>query len=126
MDRALSLQDYATSDLSDELRNYFVSEFAGIPWREAERRPSEAVEQAYAVLQREYAVVGIVEALDAVMARIRQTANIEEPFPNVAHNETQGRPTSDEVDEAALAAIRERNALDIELYERIRRQQYVT
>jgi hypothetical protein len=121
MESGMSLSDYVTSDLSDELRNYFVSQFSGLSWREAEQHPSEAVQRAHAVLRDEYAVVGTVSELGSAMERIRRLADISEPFPGVAHNETPERPSTSQVEPAALAAIQERNALDIELYERVRR-----
>jgi hypothetical protein len=121
VERLLSLADYVTSGLSDELLNHCVCLFAGVSPQEALADPAQTVDRAYEVLRGQYAVVGIVEKLELAMDRIRAVTGIREPFPAAVHNKSRSRPAAVEVEPDALRAIRETNALDITLYERVSR-----
>jgi hypothetical protein len=90
--KGLSLERYASMDLSAELRNNYVTRFLRIPIEEAERDSENAVACAYDIIRKNYTVVGILEKLDAAMNALADAAHFRESFKPSVLNATVNRP----------------------------------
>lgn len=112
----ISLIDYATSNLSGELRNNYVCRFLQISTEEAESTPDESIMSAYNILRDEYAVVGIIEDLSSAMNLLASRASFHDEYKPKNLNATIDRPKKMEVDQLTLNAIAEANHLDVRLY----------
>jgi hypothetical protein len=117
--RRMTLRDYVCAAISDEMRNYVTCSFSGMTSDEASRDPVGAVETAWATLRSRYHVVGIVERLQPAIDALRMATGIRQPWPNKQYNTTVSRPLADSISALDRQAIREHNALDMELYLRV-------
>ena len=119
-DRRISLVDYATSNLSQELRNNYVTRFLQISADEAEKNAEDSINRAYNLLREEYAVVGFLEELQDVMDTLTQSLNFHNQFKPKKLNVTGDRPKLADLDRDVLRTIEEANFLDVELYKLIK------
>ena len=115
----LSLKDYVESGISHELQNHYTLHFSGFSVEDAERDPEGAITKAYECL-RGYDLVGFQDELPAFVGKLSQLVGLRFPFPEKKVNVTQVRKNVREIDDVALEAIEKANALDLELYRRIR------
>lgn len=118
--KRMSLIDCATSNLSGELRNNYVSRFLQIPAKEAESNPDESIMSAYNILQDEYDVVGTLDNLNSAMHSLAQIASFRFEFKAKKLNATVDRPKLMDVDQLTLNAIAEVNHLDVRLFELVK------
>ena len=118
--RGISLLDYATGRVSNELRNHYVSSFLEMSAEEVERSPDESVAHAFEVIRSEYDVVGTVDDLDAAIGALAAAAGFHDHFRPGKLNVTADRPTQQEIDPATIQTIADLNSLDVKLYELIR------
>ncbi len=116
----MSLEDYATSGLGDELRNWYTVHFAGVSPDEAELRPEESIVKAYEVLMDRYELVGLLENFGTFVDELRRRANLRLAYQGIKSNVTKERPRIENSPPSAIRKIEELNYLDIELYKRIR------
>ena len=117
--RDMTLAQYATSDLSPELRNNYVRRFIGVRAEEAEKTPRETIASVIDLLQTDYSVVGILEDLEDGMRRLADVCNFHSTFRSHERmNVTDTRPNV--VDAETLRLIAEVNFLDVEIYKRMR------
>lgn len=118
-DSNLSLVEYATSDLSAELRNWMTCHFSGMSIADAERDPNTAVERAFHVLTVDYDLVGVLENFSAFVMKLGELANLHVVYTGERTNVTVGRPSLESLQPSEAAQIESMNFLDVELYRRI-------
>lgn len=117
----ISLVDYATSGPSGkELRNNYVTRFLQIPADEAEKNAEESITRAYNLIRKEYAVIGLLDHLDAAMNTLAKSAHFHNQFVPKRLNVTNDRPKLKEIDQAVIRTIEEVNFLDVRLYKLIK------
>lgn len=115
--RKLSLREYVESGISVELDNGQTRLLAGadgrtIPFGECE---PELLERACAHLKK-FAVVGLTERFDETVLLLQRELGWKLPL-FIQRNVTHSRPRATEIDDGTLQAIRERNELDMAMYE---------
>ena len=118
--KRMSLIDYATSNLSGELRNNYVSRFLQLPAKEAERDPDKSIMGAYNILKDDYSVVGTLDNLNSAMHSLARIATFRNEFKVTKLNETVDRPRLMEIDQITLNTIAEVNHLDVSLFELVK------
>jgi len=116
----ISLEDYVSSGLGEELRNWYTIYFSGLSIKEAEMAPEASVQRAFQVISEKYDIVGFQDDLSAVIQRIITAAHLTEPFQNLVQNKTSKRPKLEEVDENVKKSIAGVNFLDVKLYALLR------
>lgn len=120
-DEELSLEDYATSNLSVELRNWYTTYFSGFSADEAEENPEESIEKAVDFVLKSYDVIGFLDNFELFIKKLREHANLKYEYDdNDRVNVTQGRPKAKEVPQAVVEKIRQVNHLDIVVYQKIK------
>lgn len=112
----MTLEEYATSGLSVELRNWYVTHFLGISTDEAESRPDWSVAEAYRIVKDRYHVIGFLDNLDTAMNILGNEVGYRKRFQNSFRNKTSRRPGMNELDVSVLKIIEQVNFLDVELY----------
>ncbi len=118
--KEMSLMDYVSSNISDELQNSCVQRFSGMTLREIEKDPDKSIEEAYNVLKNEYSVVGILENFNQTMELVAKKAFFNKKFEVEELNKTTDRPKKKEIDELTLKTIKKINSLDIKLYDLVK------
>lgn len=113
----MSLKDYVCSGISLELDNCQTrvlasGEAGGVPFGECS---TETLELAKQHLQEHFAVVGIAERFDETLVLLKELFGWSMPF-YARLNVTQNRPKLRSLPDADLAAIRQQNQIDLELY----------
>lgn len=118
----LSLEQYVTRDVSDELSNWYTAHFSGMEKEELMDNPEEALDRAKQTILSQYAYVGIMENLDPFMAKICSKTGLRLP-ENALHLNKSVRPPPDSGnDECSKQIISELNVLDLRLYEFVKEQ----
>nr|WP_242467555.1 sulfotransferase family 2 domain-containing protein [Thiocapsa imhoffii] len=117
--RRMSLIDYATSNLSGELRNNYVTRFIGVDAAEAERNANESVTAVIDALRR-YAVVGVTDRVSLAIEKLSKIANLPNDYSGERHNVNRGRVARDQIPQETKRLIEEVNFLDMRLYEWVR------
>ena len=118
----LSLEDYATSELSCELRNFYISHFSGFSVEEMNQNPQESIARAVSIVRENYDVIGFQDDLTSTMNKLQNLADLPEPFADRVFNKTQKKAVA-EISAQAKKAIAEANFLDVELYNRLKNYQ---
>jgi len=116
----IQLEDYASSLLSLELRNWYTTHFSGLSLDEAESAPEASVRAAVKNILENYDVVGFQDDLAAAVRALIDVARLYRRFDTKRVNETIGRVKTSDVPERAKQAIAEANYLDVRLYARLR------
>lgn len=122
MGSEMSLEEYATSNLSIELRNWYTTHFSGLDADEIERNPEEAVSKAYEVVLNKYDIVGFLDNFSAFTEALRRQAKLSHEYRGEKHNVTDNRPSFEEVAQSTIKSIEEVNQLDISLFRRLREE----
>lgn len=117
--RGLSLEDYVTSGISDELTNWYTAHFAQRTPAEVEAAPEESLQAALDALGR-YDLVGFVDDIAGFASALQGLAALPQPFGGTRTNVTRKRPKLRDVPSTSLAVIAEANYLDVQLYREIR------
>jgi len=117
----IQLKDYASAEISDELENWYVTYFSGLPIDEVKKNPSAAVDIAYNKIKETYDLWGFQDDIQAVAYQLRQKTGLKEPFVNTFHNKTTQRAKKDEIDKETIQHIRNANLLDLELYNKLKK-----
>jgi len=119
-DSEMSLEDYATSNLSGELRNWYTTHFSGLSAAEAEKRPEESITRAVDVVLRRYDIIGFLDNFLLFIEELRKQANLTYEYQDIKVNKTQERPNIDSVPQSIIRRIEQVNHLDIALYRKIK------
>jgi hypothetical protein len=112
----LSLKEYAESDLSDELRNWYVQHFSGMSSTEVMEKPELALESAKIGLAQ-YDLIGFLDEYELFMKRLISLANLQKELKLSVHNRTENRPRLDQITSETVEVIKSVNNLDCELYQ---------
>jgi len=115
----IALKDYASLDLSKELRNWYTTHFTGLSIEQAEKNPDESVNLAVKIILERYNLIGFQNDLRSVMNRLRESAHLFKPFDNKIYNKTRKRAQLEDISEEARRNIAEVNFLDIRLYNKL-------
>jgi hypothetical protein len=114
--KRMSLKDYALAGLTNEIDNGQVRLIAGAFYRDPCGQCSpELLEQAKANLQNHFAVVGLAERFDETLLLLGERYRWKDMF-YTRLNATAARPRLGELPEDVVAAIKDANRLDMELY----------
>ena len=116
----MELKDYATSNLSLELRNWYTTHYSGLNLDYAEQNAEESIGKAYDVLMNRYDIVGLLSNLSKFAESLKKRANFRFTYMNKKVNVTNNRLSVSQVDNTVLSRIKEVNYLDVILYEKIR------
>jgi len=116
----MSLEDYATSGLSSELRNWYTTHFSGLTADDAERTPEEAITKAFDVVLKRYDIIGFLDDFSSFAEALRTQADLRYEYQNKKVNVTQNRPSTNDVAQSVIIKIQQVNHLDIALYKKIR------
>lgn len=76
----VQLEDYASSELSPELRNWYTTHFTGLSVEEVEMEPEESVQRAAQVISKRYDIIGFQDDLPAVMHKLRNAVLYTNPL----------------------------------------------
>jgi hypothetical protein len=120
--KQMTLEEYVTSGISRELRNWYVTHFSGDSIVEAESRPEWSVAKAHRIIKDRYHVIGFLDDLVGTMNILGKEAGYRRHFQNAHLNKTANRPKKNEIDESALDSIKSVNFLDVELYNRLKNE----
>jgi hypothetical protein len=120
MESDMSLEEYAVSGLSTELRNWYTTHFTGLSIRDAEKNPAESVAKAMDTIIKTYDVVGFLDAFESFLQAVRKKANLEHEYQGEKVNVTENRPQLDSIPLSAREKIVEVNQLDIDLYRKLK------
>jgi hypothetical protein len=116
----MCLEDYADSNLSDELKNWYTTHFSGLTVDEVEKNPAASIEKAAEILLERYNVIGFLEDFPLFVGELRDRARFGMGFINNQINATKNRPSIDSVSQAAIEKIELANSLDIALYQKVK------
>ena len=116
----MSLEDYVTSNLSGEVRNWYTSHFAGLLAEKAETRPEESITRAFEVVLKRFDIIGFLDDFSLFVETLRKEAKLRYEYQNEKINITEERPGLNDIDRSILGKIEEINQLDIALFRRIR------
>ncbi|MGQ0657949.1 MAG: sulfotransferase family 2 domain-containing protein [Chromatiales bacterium] len=118
LDENISLYDYVTKHPSRQTDNYMVRFLADVPLKDVPigQCDGNMLEQSKSNLLNHFDIVGLTEDCESFLARVSDTFGFDNRIARPA-NVNKARPALEQVDKAAIHAIEERNALDIELYE---------
>jgi tetratricopeptide (TPR) repeat protein len=119
VDEGMSLEDYVRSGISVELNDWHTRVLAGPPDPPFGATDRSLLDRALANIENHFSVVGLSERFDETVVMLKRSLRWKRPY-YAPLNATRGRPAKAELPDAALRAIQEFNALDIELYERSR------
>lgn len=116
----MSLEDYATSGLSHELRNWYTTHFSGIAVDFAEQSPEESITKAVDVVLKRYDIIGFLDDFTSFIETLRNQAKLRCEYKNKKVNATQDRPSLNNVAPSTINLIEQENHLDIALYKKLR------
>ena len=116
-ERNLSLKNYATSEISAELSNWYTIHFSGMEPPEVEQNPEEAYEKALNCLLSRYHLIGFLDRITDFTAALRRKVRLRYPFGDTRRNVTRRRLPLDQVTQSARQSIYEANRLDVALYD---------
>jgi hypothetical protein len=117
-EKDMSLHDYVTSGMNEEIQNGMTRQIAGLVDEVPDR---DALEQAKNHLSDHFGVVGLVEHFDESLLLMKRQYG----WGQVAYRRRRvgkGRPRKEDISEETLHEILERNRLDQELYHFVRKR----
>lgn len=116
----LNLEEYATSDLSDELRNWYTTHFSGLTISDAESDPEAAVAKAVKFLMERYDIIGFLDEFEVFSKILKEQAGFKNEYKNLRVNVSTNRPPIDSISQSTIRKIQAVNYLDIVFYRKIR------
>jgi hypothetical protein len=121
---SISLEEYATSGLSIELRNFYVSHYLETSYQEAERCPEKSIARACRIVEEKYDIIGFTDNLNTAMESLRRKALYRQPFQERKLNISTCYQDRKEIDKSVLDTIRQVNFMDVEFYKRLKQKSY--
>jgi len=119
VERGMSLEEYATSGLSGELRNWYTTHFSGLALSDAEKYPEESVTKAIEVLLARYDIIGLLNNFASFVETLQRKAKLRYEYKDGKDNVTKDRLSLYDVSPSTLEKIEKINHLDIAFYKRI-------
>lgn len=120
-EESIGLLEYVSRPLTAEVQNYYVGMFTGRSIDEVRSAPLESIDLAFQFVTQRFRIVGFLSELSDAMRRLKGLARFHSEFENTRANKTEGRPALKQIDPEVLQEITELNALDVQLFERLRR-----
>lgn len=120
IDENISLKDYCAINLSNDLENHYVMHFSQQSLEEVRKNEASALETAFENVLKQYDLIGFQSFLPDFFDAFSEMMHL--PKRNISNkrvNTTSKRPKVNELDEETLAAIKQHNQLDIQLYDRL-------
>ncbi|MFN2135609.1 MAG: sulfotransferase family 2 domain-containing protein [Candidatus Promineifilaceae bacterium] len=117
MREQMTLDDFARSELGEEVRNWLTIHFSGMTRLQAERRPQEAIARALDTC-KQIDLVGFVEQYPHFVNRLRTMANLRHEFLPEKLNAVANRTPLSDIPRMTREHIAEVNFLDIDFYDR--------
>jgi len=115
----LTLEQYATGNLSDELWNWYTQHFSGFGREELQANPDKGLEKAKTRLRNRYQFVGLLARMDEFIELICRETGLIRPAKIARLNQT-ARPAGREAeDQVARKKIAQVNHLDVKLYNHV-------
>jgi hypothetical protein len=118
-DSEMNLEDYVTSGISEELRNWYTTHFSGLTVDDAEKNPDKAINRAIEVIMRAYDIIGLLDNLSFFLGTLRKKARLRYSFHNEKVNATRGRIAVHDIQQSIITKIEQANHLDVALYRKI-------
>lgn len=116
----LTLEEYATSNLSSELRNWYTRHYTDLTNSQAERNPEKSVRKAIKTVLKYYNIVGFLDNFETFAKILQNQAQLRYEFKNKKANKTKDRPLVRDISQSTIQRIKEVNHLDINFYRKIR------
>ena len=117
----MSLEDYATSNISSELRNSYTTHYTGLTAEDAEKDPESSISKAFEIVMGNYNVIGFLDGISSFTDKLFIKADLRYKYNNKKFNVTLGRPAIDEITISTRRKIEQVNYLDLILYKEIKR-----
>jgi hypothetical protein len=116
----MTLEDYVSCDLSEELRNWYTTYFTGLSIDQTEANPASSVAAALEILSTSYDMVGTLESFRDFIESLKKRARLWHTYRGSIRNSTPNRPRTSQLPPATIEAIQTTNHLDIALYAAVR------
>ena len=118
--KKISLKDYTTSNLSDELNNYYTIHYSGLTNSEVKKRPKESIEKAANVLLKQYELIGFLDEFSLFIESLRSHGNLIYQYNKQRINITENKPDIKNIPASTIENIESMNQLDIALYNKVK------
>ncbi len=115
----LNLEQYATLNLSDELRNYYTTHFSGLTISDAEKNPEDSVTKALEFVLERYNLMGVLDEFETFITKLKNQAQFKEEYENQRVNVTKDRPSINNISPSTIRKLEEVNFLDVAFYKKI-------
>lgn len=122
MQSKMTLEEYATSGLSTELRNFYTTHFTGRSIEEVEADPSASVGLAADAVFGQYNIIGFQDNMQGVADALKKVAHLARKYKGEVWNKTDDRLGIQAIPERTRMVIADVNALDVRLFELIKSQ----
>lgn len=116
----MSLEDYVTSGISGELRNYYTVRFSGLTVDDAENNPNESIKIAAVAIKTGYDVVGFLDDFSSFSDVLRERARLRYKYHNKKINVTKDRISVNDINKSTISKIEQINYLDVALYRKVK------
>lgn len=117
IEESIPLEQYTRLGLSNELSNWYVAHFSGLSQDRLSEEPQQALKLAIKTVTERYALIGFQDDMAGFLEALAESCNLETPESDLRENVTLNKK---ELTQAEYASIAESNALDIQLYEKVR------
>ncbi len=119
-DSGISLEDYACSDLSDELNNWYTTHFSGFTTEMVTKNPEGAVAAAVENVLKRFDIIGFLDDFSTFIETLRKRANLRYAYNDDKVNVTVDRPKTANIPPSTIKLIEQKNKLDIAFYHNLR------
>lgn len=120
LESGMTLEEYASSDLSGELRNWYTTHFSGYSISDAESSPKESIARATEVILKRYNILGFLDDFTSFTKKLQNQAHLWSEYQDMRVNVTKKRPPLEVIPLTTIDRIEKINFLDIALYRNIR------
>lgn len=118
----ISLDDYATSEISVETQNWYVKHFSGLSSSEVNLNPDVSLDKAISFLSTHYDIIGLLDEFDDFTKTLQQKANYKNDYSGSKFRVSLDRPLTNDIPLSIRKRIEDANQLDIALYNHVKHQ----
>lgn len=118
----MGLEEYATSGLSPELRNWYTTYFSGMNADDVEKNPEESVAKAVDFVLKNYDIASFIDDIESFANELQIKANLRYKFKKIRANAAPDRLSINNISQSVLERIREVNFIDIDFYMKMRKE----
>jgi hypothetical protein len=115
----IQLIDYCSSNLSDELSNWYVTHFTGLSLVEVENNPEKSIELAFGNIIEMYDLIGFQDSISTFVKVLKYRFSLKVPEQIDEKNKTKNRLQIKDISQDTIDRISESNSLDIQLYSKL-------